>query len=363
MRPRRARWSRCCCRRSDSTSTALDGALAANLMAGLVIDTANFQHPNTTPRTLRVAAELRAAGADLPTIARRIYRTKPNAQLRLFGRVLARLESGVDGRIVWSVLAPADFDATGATAQMSEGLIDLLAQSETARGRDPLQGPGAQTRISVRTRDGGVDATRLTGAFGGGGHARAAGATIEEPIATARPRVLAMARSRSWTSCTRTTVTPRAPTGRRSARARRRPRRRQADGTDLARRRGPRPAADRAFGGSVTAARSTRSRAGVLPVFIGRATRMVEYHLADDKALSRDGGLRSDAPRPTTSMASSRRSTARRSIARAVEAALDAVSRARSSRCRPTTRRCTSPVGARTSWRAAATSPSCGRGP
>ena len=44
---------------------AAEGAIAANLMAGVVIDTANFQHPNVTPRTLRVAAELVAAGAPL----------------------------------------------------------------------------------------------------------------------------------------------------------------------------------------------------------------------------------------------------------------------------------------------------------
>ena len=175
--------------------TALDGAIAADLMAGLVIDTANFQHPNTTPRTLRVASELRAAGADLPTIARRIYRTKPNAQLRLFGRVLGRLETDAAGTVVWSVLEPADFDETGASAQMTEGLIDLLAQSETAEVAILFKDQGDQTRISVRTRDGGVDATRLTGAFGGGGHARAAGATIEEPIALARPRVLGTART------------------------------------------------------------------------------------------------------------------------------------------------------------------------
>jgi phosphoesterase RecJ-like protein len=174
---------------------ALGGDLAANLMAGLVIDTANFQHPNTTPRTLRVAAELRAAGADLPTIARRIYRTKPNAQLRLFGRVLARLESDPDGALVWSVLEPDDAIATGATPEMTEGLIDLLAQSESGQVAILFKDQGHRTRMSVRTRDGGVDATRLTGAFGGGGHARAAGATLEEPLATARPRVLELART------------------------------------------------------------------------------------------------------------------------------------------------------------------------
>ena len=65
-------------------------------------------------------------------IARRIYRTKPNAQLRLFGRVLARLETSADGRLVWSVMADGDLRGERAGPQMSEGLIDLLAQSESA---------------------------------------------------------------------------------------------------------------------------------------------------------------------------------------------------------------------------------------
>ncbi len=172
---------------------ALGGDIAADLMAGLVIDTANFQHPNTTPRTLRVASELLAAGAGLPMIARRIYRTKPNAQLRLFGRVLARLEASADGRVIWSVMADDDLAAAGAGPQMSEGLIDLLAQSESAEVAILFKDNGDRARISVRTRDGGVDATALTGVFGGGGHARAAGATIELPLDEARIAVLELA--------------------------------------------------------------------------------------------------------------------------------------------------------------------------
>ena len=173
--------------------TAHDGAIAANLMAGVVIDTANFQHPNTTPRTLRVAAELRAAGAPLYEIARRLYRTKPNAQLHLFGLVLARLETGLDGRLVWSTLQPNDFAESGAAQSASEGLIDLLAQSESGEVSILFKDQGEQTRFSVRTKDGGVDATVLTGTFGGGGHARAAGATVSLPIGEARPLVLSEA--------------------------------------------------------------------------------------------------------------------------------------------------------------------------
>ena len=72
----------------------------------------------------------------------------------------------------------------------SEGLIDLLAQSASAEMAILFKDLGDVVRISVRTRDDGVDATTLTGAFGGGGHARAAGASHEGPFEVARDAVL-----------------------------------------------------------------------------------------------------------------------------------------------------------------------------
>lgn len=171
------------------------GGLATLLLAGIVMDTATFAHPNATPRTLAVAAALLAAGAPLAEISRRLYRTKPDSQLRLFGRVLDRLETAADGRIVFSTLYAADLAATGASPAHSEGLVDLLSQSETAEVAILFKEQGPGTRISVRTKPGGVDATVLTGRFGGGGHARAAGATIEAPVDVARREVLAVARA------------------------------------------------------------------------------------------------------------------------------------------------------------------------
>jgi phosphoesterase RecJ-like protein len=112
--------------------TAHDGALAADLMAGIVMDTATFAHPNATPRTLAVSAALVEAGAPLSDISRQLYRTKPAAQLRLFGRILDRLESTAEGRIVWSTLTDADVAATGAVRAHSEGIIDLLSQADAA---------------------------------------------------------------------------------------------------------------------------------------------------------------------------------------------------------------------------------------
>src|SRR5260221_14656364 len=162
-------------------------------MAGIVMDTATFAHPNATPRTLVVSAALVDAGAPLSDISRRLYRSKPDVQLRLFGRVLDRLESADDGRIVWSSLTDADIAETGAERSQAAGIIDLLSQAEAAEVAILFKEAGTSTRISVRTRPGGVDATVLTGRFGGGGHARAAGATIGVPLGEARPAVLAEA--------------------------------------------------------------------------------------------------------------------------------------------------------------------------
>lgn len=168
-------------------------AMADALMAGIVMDTATFAHPNATPRTLVVSAALVHAGAPLSDISRRLYRSKPEVQLRLFGRVLDRLESRDDGRVVWSTLLDADLVATGTQPAHSEGIIDLLAQADDAEVSILFKEAGPSTRISVRTKPGGVDATVLTGTFGGGGHARAAGATVPLPVDEARPVVLAEA--------------------------------------------------------------------------------------------------------------------------------------------------------------------------
>lgn len=172
-----------------------EGGLATNLMAGIVMDTATFAHPNATPRTLAVAAALVEAGAPLADISRRLYRSKPETQLRLYGIVLGRLETVADGRIVHSSLLLDDLRTSGAIPAYGEGIIDLLAQNDAADFAILFKESedDSTTRISVRTRDGGQDATVLTGAFGGGGHARAAGATIEAQLPEARTKVLAEA--------------------------------------------------------------------------------------------------------------------------------------------------------------------------
>jgi bifunctional oligoribonuclease and PAP phosphatase NrnA len=168
----------------------IDGPMATVLTAGIVQDTHTFAHPNATPRTLRVTADLVAAGAPLSAIHRSIYADKPFSTLALWGRILAGAEELHAGRIVHASMTLAMLAETGTQPVASEGFIDLLAGTRTAdatvlfKEADPNE-----VRVSVRT-SARADAVAITSAFGGGGHVRAAGCTVAAPLAEARRRVL-----------------------------------------------------------------------------------------------------------------------------------------------------------------------------
>jgi len=169
-----------------------EGNLAATLAAGIVMDTATFQHGNTTARTMEIGGLLLAAGAPISEISRKIYRSKPLAQVQLHARVLATLNTADSSRTVFATMMLADLTETGANAEMSEGIVDSLAHVSEADVAIFFKEDGpASSRISVRTKGEGPDATEIVGAFGGGGHARAAGATIDRPVSEAVTLVLA----------------------------------------------------------------------------------------------------------------------------------------------------------------------------
>lgn len=169
----------------------IDRELATLLLAGIAQDTHTFAHPNATPRTLRVAADLVAAGAPLSAINRAIYADKPFATLQLWGFMLAGVGERRDGRIVHTAQTREMLERTGAVPSATEGFVDLLGITRAADINVLFkeQEPG-RIRVSVRTSER-ADAVAITSEFGGGGHARAAGCTVDAPLEVATERVLA----------------------------------------------------------------------------------------------------------------------------------------------------------------------------
>jgi phosphoesterase RecJ-like protein len=165
---------------------ALTPEIAEALYVGLVTDTGRFQYANTSPKALRLAAELVEAGADVHGIFRNVYETVQIAKLKLLGRALDRAQVYEGGRLVVSYLLRGDFAAVGAVEPFSEGIIDYLRQAEgvelVALIREPPTDGGPTHRISLRSSKDEVDVSAIARQHGGGGHRQAAGFSSEKSI-------------------------------------------------------------------------------------------------------------------------------------------------------------------------------------
>src|SRR3954453_18750687 len=109
---------------------ALTPEIAEARYVGLVPDPGRFQYSNTTPKALRLAAELVEAGADVHGIFRRVYETVQFAKLKLLARALDRAQVVEGGRLVVSYPLRGDFAEVGAEEPYSEGIIDYLRSVE-----------------------------------------------------------------------------------------------------------------------------------------------------------------------------------------------------------------------------------------
>ena len=162
--------------------------IAEALYVGLVTDTGRFQYTNTTPKALRLAAELVEAGADVKRVFRGVYESVQFAKLKLLARVLERAQIFEGGRLVVSYLLRDDFDEVGAEEPYSEGLIDYLRAVEGAEMaaliRQPPRDEGPAARVSLRANADELDVSAIARKSGGGGHRQAAGfssgGTIDE---------------------------------------------------------------------------------------------------------------------------------------------------------------------------------------
>ena len=160
--------------------------LAEPLYIALVTDTGRFQYANTTPKALRLAAELVEAGADIHAVFQEVYESVEFAKLKLLARALDRAEVLEGGRIVVSHLVRADFVDAGASEPYSEGIIDYLRAVEGAELavliREQLSRGAAAYKGSLRSSIDELDVSAIARRFGGGGHRQAAGFSTDLPL-------------------------------------------------------------------------------------------------------------------------------------------------------------------------------------
>ena len=163
----------------------LDKDIATCLYTGIVTDTGRFQFSNSTPDTLRLAADLLAHGVEAPSIAAEVFESSPFGYLKLLGHMLERAALFEEERFVYSWITQADMHDTGVEMDETEKLIDHLrgtrAADVAAMFKEQKDG---RYRVSLRSR-GPISVGAIARAYGGGGHELAAGftaASVDEAV-------------------------------------------------------------------------------------------------------------------------------------------------------------------------------------
>jgi phosphoesterase RecJ-like protein len=165
-----------------------DTDIATCLYTGLVTDTGRFQYANSSPDTLRLAADLLALGVPATDIATEVFESSPFGYLKLVGRVLDRAVLFEDVRFIYSWLTMSDLAETGVAPDETDKLIDAVRSTRAAdvAALFKEQADG-QYRVSMRSKGPSVGALART--RGGGGHELAAGFTapdVEQTVITLR---------------------------------------------------------------------------------------------------------------------------------------------------------------------------------
>ncbi|MBN2047057.1 MAG: DHH family phosphoesterase [Anaerolineaceae bacterium] len=147
------------------------------LLTGLLTDTIGFRTSNVTADTLRYAADMMDLGINLPEIYQRALVNKSFNVVSYWGRGLSKLER--NDQIVWTSLTLDDRKAAGYPGKDDAELVNVLASVQDAAVAVLFIVQDAQhVKVSWRAKPG-VDVSKIAFEFGGGGHAPAAGATIE----------------------------------------------------------------------------------------------------------------------------------------------------------------------------------------
>lgn len=162
------------------------------LYIAVTTDTGCFQYLNTNAATFRAAAELLEYGADTGMVNVKFFRKASRARLKLEGMIYSTMGFYRDGKISVAIITKEMLRQAGAGEEDCDDLAGLAGRAEgasvniTIRERD-----NGSSKVSVRSgRD--VSSSDICAVFGGGGHAMAAGCTIDCPPEKARDMLLAV---------------------------------------------------------------------------------------------------------------------------------------------------------------------------
>ncbi len=166
-------------------------SLADMLYVAVSTDTGCFVYSNVTANTHRVAAALMEAGANYKYLNKKHFRTKSLPRLRLEQLMVEGMRLSHGDSVAVAPVSLAMMAAAGAGENDAEDIAAVLGQIKGVRHSATIRElkPG-ECKISLRTAAD-LNASRVCARLGGGGHAAAAGCTVNGSVEDAERAILA----------------------------------------------------------------------------------------------------------------------------------------------------------------------------
>lgn len=175
---------------ADALGVPITREIAIPLFAAIATDTGWFRFGSVTAETYRVIARLIEAGVVPSEVYGDLYERDTLGRVRLRGRILSRIASMRNGKLVHTHVCKEDFAECGAEPSDTEDAVNLTLAIEGTRVAvimvEQIRGG---FKLSFRSRCG-VDCSAIARTFGGGGHRAAAGAFLEGSLTEVQARIL-----------------------------------------------------------------------------------------------------------------------------------------------------------------------------
>ena len=163
-------------------SEKLDEEIAKTLYIGMVHDTGVFKYSNTSPKTLRIAADLISYGFDFPKIIDETFYEKTYVQTLVCSRAVSESVRFMDEKCIFSVVDQKMMNFYGVGPKDLDGVINQLRTIKGIECAIFMYPTGSmEYKVSLRS-NGLVDVSKVATFFGGGGHIRASGCTMQGTV-------------------------------------------------------------------------------------------------------------------------------------------------------------------------------------
>ena len=160
------------------------------IMTGIITDTGGFRHSTITADTFDFTAELIRKGVNVRDIYKKTLRTQTKANFLLSQIVMERMEILEDGKVTFTYIDLKDEEKVNAEPGDHEGLVELGRDLEGVEVAIFVREKEENTyRISLRSGNS-VNVSDICLVFGGGGHPRAAGATVQGTLEEVKEKLL-----------------------------------------------------------------------------------------------------------------------------------------------------------------------------